>query len=447
MIIFLTPYLYNLHPINQDEYTSPISIEVPQVIIEDTIFVNNDTIISHRSFNHSEQPNIPNQSPNMSDLGTFGDSAGFWNAIFSGLAMVGVVITIFYQLAKDNKDEERARLAQFQEQCLTMLSMLSDIVSQLRVPFPNDDKSSASNITLVSSPWEFRSNNQEDSSQIPVTSDKREAVIGRDCFKYIYDERPYHRNIRDFLADKGGGKADFVLTEDLFQSLRKVTGSYFDHYFRTVYRTLKFIKERDLGNISIKKQEETRGLCADLLRAQLSTYEMAVLYYNALYPKFRNTSKAIFEYFCIFDNLDPKLLITEVERTYYQNVCDTQKNPDDYDSTIHYHCRAFIKLSEDYEPHNGIFSKFFRKLSNALSFRKKYSSENYEHNPIDVDTRKVYNVLSDIAGQPITIRELKNRTLFNEKKLKSILNRLESDGYIGISSRHNGKVYSICKEL
>lgn len=142
LIIWVTPALYNRHPIiqNDDVKDSLTAAPYTAIFYNDTIFLNSDTIITHHSITKSEMTEtIASDSPSMGDLGTFGDSAGFWNAIFSALAMVCVIVTLVYQSNKDRQEDERARLAQFQEQCLTMLSMLSDIVAQLRVSEKTDD--------------------------------------------------------------------------------------------------------------------------------------------------------------------------------------------------------------------------------------------------------------------------------------------------------------------
>ncbi|MCM1141206.1 MAG: putative phage abortive infection protein [Muribaculum sp.] len=262
LIIWVTPLLYNIHPIIQNDVVKDSFTTVPHdaILYNDTIFLNSDTIVTHHSISKSDiSETVPSNPPSMGDLGTFGDSAGFWNAIFSALAMVCVIVTLVYQSNKDRHEDERARLAQFQEQCLTMLSMLSDIVAQLRVSERTDD-SFFSDVSLGI--WDNNSNSPEPYGQTTLQNNRPE-IKGRACFKYIYDERPENRNIKAFITKRHGR-----IDEDLFISLRSVMETQFDHYFRTVYRTLKFIKEQDLGNIPEDKQKSTRELCADLLRAQ-----------------------------------------------------------------------------------------------------------------------------------------------------------------------------------
>lgn len=443
LIIWVTPALYNRHPIIQDNVIKDSLTAGPHASISycDTIFLNSDTIVTHHSISKSEMSETTiSDSPSMGDLGTFGDSAGFWNAIFSALAMVCVIVTLVYQSNKDRQEDERARLAQFQEQCLTMLSMLSDIVAQLRVSERTDD-SFFSDVSL--GVWDNNSNSPEPYGQTTHQNNRPE-IKGRACFKYIYDERPENRNIKAFITLRQGR-----IDEDLFISLRSVMETQFDHYFRTVYRTLKFIKEQDLGNIPENKQKATRELCADLLRAQLSTYELAVLYYNGLFPKFRNTSKPIYEYFCIFDNLDPKFLITENEREYYKQVRTQQKDLDEFDNKIHYRYYAFVANSSDSsQKHSNWVLRKLNKIKGKCQrlFHNKIKRQDIINQPSD-KLRHVYNTLCELGGVSITNKSLASRCNCNVKVLKEILQELEGNDYIGISNSRQGKKYTILKDM
>ncbi len=143
LIIFVTPKLYYIHPMAVENPTDNESEPTP-FFVNDTILLTKDSLVSHK-ISVIPMTSQKDQAVSMENLGTFGDSAGFWNAIFSALAMIGVLVTIIYQSNKDRHEEERASIAQFQEQCLTMLSMLSDIVDKLRI---NPNKEPSFNYTI-----------------------------------------------------------------------------------------------------------------------------------------------------------------------------------------------------------------------------------------------------------------------------------------------------------
>lgn len=446
LIIFITPLLYDMHPYTavQDQ-SAKATAEYSKILISDTLKLKKDSLfLNSRVIERIPTPTQV-QERSIGDLGTFGDSAGFWNAIFSALAMTFVVVTLIYQLRKDAKDDERARIAQFHEQCLAMLSMLSEIVAQLRISLKPVAPFSVNPGDGIPNAW----NPSYNQGVYPETQQQSgyysgNDISGRACFKYIYDERAEGRNIRDYIR-LNMSVPSASQTEDLYRSIRKVTEEHFDHYFRTVYRILKFIKESDLGDIENKKQDDIRDLCADLLRAQLSTYELAILYYNGLYPKYRNTSKVIYEHFCLFDNLDPKLLILQSEKDYYDQVQTHHKNPNDYDNTIHYDCTAFTKRHEPIEQKGG----FRNWLERGLSFCHMRWRRN---NQVSVDSiftdseRAVYNVLKSRSGEISTVRKLAHLSGVSESVLKETVKKFE-DTIVKVETTPSGKRYTVLKGL
>lgn len=447
LIIYITPHLYSIHPFSSNT-ASPSANPVTEVIT-DSLVMHGDTLIYCQRKTATLDTNGVTEPPTIGDLGTFGDSAGFWNAIFSALAMTFVAVTLFYQFNKDSKEDERARIAQFQEQCLTMLSMLSEIVSQLRIPQRTSQSFGLTTDIKFPDVWNPSSNQGIPQEKLEKTvPDVNTDVTGRACFKYIYDQRPERRNVRDHI---GYNFPDTLIpTEELYVSLKKITETHFDHYFRTVYRIFKFIKESDLGGIEKKKQDGIRDLCADLIRAQLSTYELAILYYNGLFPKYRNTSKPIYEHFCLFDNLDPQYLILKSEKDYYQQVQIHHRNPDNYDKIIHYNFTAFTKAQTTNKQNSkSKWPKWLRRIK--LHFQRRHKRNDIENgrdgNGLTRDELAVYNTLKSRSGQVSTVRELVRLAKVKEKALKTAISRLETTKIIAIESTPRGKRYIILKDL
>lgn len=447
LIIYVTPFVYKVHPVYNDA-TPPDYQGSVSTVFSDTIKIKGDSLIIRNESSEIKIPSEASTADKMAELGTFGDSAGFWNAIFSALAMAAVVITLLYQWDKDSKEEERARLAQFQEQCLTMISMMSEIVAQLRISQTGANFEIAPS-DLSQGNWNLSSNQgfpdepQNNSNQPPPPD-----ITGRACFKYIYDERPEGRNIRDFIVKYRMDSGNALVNESLYESLRKITETHFDHYFRTVYRIFKFIQESDLGDVKKEKQEEIRELCADLVRAQLSTYELAILYYNGLFPRYRNTSKKIYEHFCLFDNLDPDFLILPSEKDYYKEIRSIAGNRRDYDETIHYDCKAFTKngpqeqmpYREDEEPESKtcFLKKWFSKgrCSNGT-----IRGETQPQIQLTPEQRKVYDIIKGHSGQVFTNKELAAQAHITTKFLKQTVDCLEKEGLIQTVNLAHGKKY------
>lgn len=444
IIIWVTPMLYPLHPLVQEKI---INEDAKCTInVQDTIYAINDSTIVHSAVIKNKTPDNESSIPTIGDLGTFGDSAGFWNAIFSALAFGAVILTFRHQHKKDQEDDERARLAQFQGQCMTMMSMLAEIVSQLRISENDEPSIEIVSTSLISNGWSNTPLGEEKTNREHV---KREDVVGRACFKYIYNQRPGKKSICGYIA--GTYKEDACPNVDVYAGIRKVMENHFDHYFRTLYRILKFIKESDLGRCDIKKQEETRDLCADLVRAQLSTFELAVLYYNGLYPEFNQTAKLLYEHFCLFDNMDPRILQLKSERDYYSDIRQHHKNDEvKFDSTTHYDFSAFTRERENEKKNRNKWRRitewcriFFLKWSKLCCKNKQTLS--IETDVLDEDSNRVYQILRRERNKNITNKQLKVMTRLSEGKLKSILNHLRTLGYISWTNGNCGKRYTIYK--
>lgn len=448
LIIYATPLLYRYHPANNEANTAIEHQGKVSTVFSDTIKIKGDSLIIRHESSEINTPSESTAADKMAELGTFGDSAGFWNAIFSALAMAAVLISLVYQWHKDSKEEERARLAQFQEQCLTMLSMMSEIVSQLRISQTQASFDIGSS-ELSQGNWNLSSNQGiPEEPQNRSNNNSAPDITGRACFKYIYDERPAGRNIRDYIIRNVTNPAEANATENLYTSLRKVTETHFDHYFRTVYRIFKFIKESDLGDVKKEKQDGIRELCADLIRAQLSTYELAILYYNGLFPRYRNTSKKIYEHFCLFDNLDPDFLILPSEKEYYNEVRKGVGNLKGYDETIHYDCKAFTKnkskgtTSSDEEESSSSGQYFIKRWCS----RHNGSHESFQRginpeNTLTVEQSKVYGIIKENPDKVFTNKELAVRAHMNTKTLKRIVTELEEGGHIRPENLTRGKRY------
>lgn len=79
---------------------------------------------------------------------------------------------------------------------------------------------------------------------------------------------------------------------------------YFDHYFRLLYRILKYVDESKLISDYDEKYEYTA-----MLRAMLSRYELVWLYYNGLSPYGEEKLKPLIEKYAMLKNLRDELLV------------------------------------------------------------------------------------------------------------------------------------------
>lgn len=102
--------------------------------------------------------------------------------------------------------------------------------------------------------------------------------------------------MRDAIADSGLTPYEIALKGIL------------DHYFRYLYRILKFIDETDL----IDEQQKYRY--ASMFRAQLSEFELVLVYYNGLSSMGKKKLKPLLEKFSILKNIRQEDLATVKDR-------------------------------------------------------------------------------------------------------------------------------------
>jgi hypothetical protein len=221
----------------------------------------------------------------------FGDSFGAVNALISAFAFAGVIVSMYFQ-RKDlelqrsslemqreelvrNTDELSLQREEFQTQNKTMmlqrfestffnmLSMQQELVNNIKFSYTETRGSL------------LRGNREE----------KHFTIIGRQVFELLYEQ-----SLKQEIEENGIN--GFYQTESLH---------LFDHYFRHLYRIIKFVDETILLECKAERYSYIT-----ILRATLSRYELVFLFYNEL--NFPNFKKLIEEY-SLFDNLNKNSLI------------------------------------------------------------------------------------------------------------------------------------------
>ena len=225
--------------------------------------------------------------------GTFGDMFGTVNALFSGLAFAGLIVTLIMQfeelglqrkeLAQTNAElaaqrEEFAAqtktmmIQRFENTFFNMLSLQQDIVNGLYY-LPKDG------------------------------ADMTPESEGRYVFDVFYNtiiSRFGYGSESDIYGIKG-----LIYEEDTTDAYLHVKEiSIFDNYFRHLYRIFKYIEESPLID------ETKRYDYACIVRAQLSDYELLMLFYNALNVSDNGELKfkKLIEKYAVFNNIRKDML-------------------------------------------------------------------------------------------------------------------------------------------
>lgn len=126
---------------------------------------------------------------------------------------------------------------------------------------------------------------------------------GRDCFEIFY------KRLEAYLIRRNHGiqgfdksKATIEVTNQAYDDLYNNDKSDMSHYFRTIYHIIKFIDKSAIDN---KKQYIA------IARAQLSSYEQILLFYNCLHENGIEKFKPLIEKYALFKNIDTSLILNK----------------------------------------------------------------------------------------------------------------------------------------
>ena len=250
--------------------------------------------------------------------GTFGDQFGAVNALFSGLAFAGLIYTIILQ-RHDLKLQRRDLLYQRRELELTRKEM-EDQTAEFE----------KQNETLKIQRFENTFFNMLSQFQEVVNSLSISAQIngenvdlsGREAFQTLFEGAIiYPNDDRDRQAFWGMRGAIEALGLEGYSHSDEPT--QFDHYFRLLYRFLKFVKNTSL----ITKFEDEYEYTA-MLRAVLSRYELVWLFYNGL-TNGEEKLKPLIERYAMLKNLRDDLLVDGVDVGSYAESAYRKTKPDE----------------------------------------------------------------------------------------------------------------------
>ena len=181
---------------------------------------------------------------------------------------------------------------------------------------------------------------------------------GRDVFKALYENTPMvYENIRQDKGDCKGLK-DAISGKNRFriEDLRAESSlnfdyspyneasqvSYLDHYFRHLYRIIKFVDTTNLISNTGSDNFKTRYLYTSMVRATFSRYEFVMLYYNGLSNYGVDKFKPLIEKYALLRGLRLEMLAMEEETKYYQGLSEA----DIKESTHLYRRSAFGVIPE-----------------------------------------------------------------------------------------------------
>lgn len=218
----------------------------------------------------------------QTSLGLLGDSFGLINSLFSGLALAGIVYTIYLQteqLKIQSEDLEHQR-EELQETRLVLKEQHKEFNEQnktLRLQrFENTLFNMVSVFNQIVNDIRFAKGNEAE-------------IRGRPALNEIYGK---------MLVDAGNMR-DKRDSQKIYLDYYKTYSSQLAHYYRCLYGIFKFISEN-----KFLESDEERIHYAKILRSQLSDQEILLLFYNVAVSGKGDKFLKYAESYELFNNID-----------------------------------------------------------------------------------------------------------------------------------------------
>lgn len=268
------------------------------------------------------------KSKDLNDRGTFGDMFGSINALYSGLAFAGIIFTILLQrkelkyqrqeLRETRKEFEiqnkTLKLQRFESTFFNLLSLHHQIVDSIDIDIQKQKK--------VENPASY--NLKEIFNQ--KTEYERLILKSRDVFKYKFEE------LKFILKDVDEVSKVNIAYLEFYETVQ----TDFGHYFRNLYRLIKFVHETEFYsyeeikvnslspnstnqmNVYLTENFKTRYKYICMIRSQLSDYEILWIFYNGLSSNGFVKFKPLIEQYSILKNIQ-KSKLNSINLVYEYN--------------------------------------------------------------------------------------------------------------------------------
>ena len=242
---------------------------------------------------------LPGTLNGSNEAGVFGDQFGAVNALFSGLAFAGVIYAVILQskelkLQREELEQTREVLKdqkrQLEEQNKTMqhqrfentffqlLSLHHEIVNGLEFSYSNKMVVDTGNSTMV-------------------------VVKGRQCFPHFIESFQYH--IQDEIVFPEGATVKDI--RNAYTKFYMEEQQFVGHYFRNLYTIIKTVDQSVIQN---------KYAYTNVVRAQLSSGELQLLFYNCL-SDWGSKFKPLVEKYSLLKNLPGSLMPGEKTKSLY----------------------------------------------------------------------------------------------------------------------------------
>lgn len=236
--------------------------------------------------------------------GVYAEMLGISNSLFSGLAFAAVAITLYLQY----RQSRIGSIQQFENTFFLLLGLHQQILQDIDIHLKS-----------------------------------KKILKGRRCFGFLYKE--YKKRYEDELKNSQENNVGIISTSyfDFYEKRQDKLA----HYFQTLYNLIKHVDE---AGTDIDKKKYV-----NIVRAQLSVYELGLIFYNCIAELGREKFKPLIEKYSLFKNMPKSILHDENHPSLYDqsafygapNWTATRKFSSDEEEFSHNFDQAVTDLEED----------------------------------------------------------------------------------------------------
>lgn len=224
------------------------------------------------------------------EKGILGDMFGPVNALFSGMALAGIIWAIVLQRRELELQRKELRLT------TKALEGQREELEKQNLSFKHQ--------RIENTFFQLLKLHNDIISSFHYQIGHGKEYFGRECFKYYYNNIRQNSKIPVNLPIK---VESFLYLDGFFKQRLNIYG----HYFNGFNEMLKFVDNMDLSDNSTY---------ISIIKAQLSQDELRLMFYYALSNAADNSLKTLIEKYSMFDKLIVEDLIHIDNKQYYNQM-------------------------------------------------------------------------------------------------------------------------------
>lgn len=220
---------------------------------------------------------------------SFGDAFQALSALFSGFAFVGLIYTALLQKSELSLQREDLNLTrkELEGQRIALNAQSETLKKQ----------------NFEDTFFQLLGIQNQIVNSIDIFSARSSHTIrGRDCFRIFYD-RLRTSYAAAITAGSGGQRIPTAYIAFYSNNQAEV-----GHYFRNLYTLIKFVHQSDV---------QDKKFYTNIVRAQLSSYELLLLFYNCLSPLGADQFKPLVERYSLLAQMPTGEILSPVDMNLY----------------------------------------------------------------------------------------------------------------------------------